>query len=228
MINWIRNHKIVSAVIMANVVAIIAIVVAFVIHNSKTATIDIRVVPSDATIKINGQTYQNYVSHNLIPGKYTAEISMDGMKSKTVELDLAKDDFYKLYTYLLDADGTFAYYETHPSEVDGLEQLGLNDETLNKFVERYNRIYSIVDALPLQLYNRTDDPATTWGVYVDQYGTSYSDDLENSEDNLASKCQTIVCLEASVSNIDNSIVYDLIREAGYNPDDYQITFEKNE
>ena len=149
---------------------------------------------------------------------------MDGMTTKTIELDLATDDFYKLYTYLLDADGTFAYYETHPSEVDALEQLGLNDTALTNFVDRYNNIYSIVNKLPLQLYNRTDDPATTWGVYVDQYGISTSDEMENTEDNLASKCPTIMCLEAYVNNTSNEVVYDLIREAGYNPDDYQITF----
>ena len=228
MINFIRNHKIISAVIAANLIAIIVIMVAFVIHNSKTATIDIRAVPTEATVKLNGQVYENYTSQNLIPGKYTAEISMEGMETKTVELDLATDDFYKLYVYLLDADGTFSYYETHPSEVDALEQLGINDAALTNFVDRYNSIYSIVDKLPLQLYNRTDDPATTWGVYVDQYGVSASDEMENTEDNLAAKCQTIVCLEAYVNNTSNEVVYDLIREAGYNPDDYQITFGKSD
>ncbi|MBR2997431.1 hypothetical protein IKF33_03320 [Candidatus Saccharibacteria bacterium] len=228
MFNFIRIHKIISAIVAANLLAIIIIAIMFIIHISKTATIDIKVVPTTATIKLNGQTYENNVSQNLIPGKYVAEISMEGMQTKTVEMDLATDDFYKLQVYLLDSNSTFNYYETHPSEVDALEQLESNDEALKKFVDRYNKIYSIVDQLPLQLYNRTDDPATTWGVYVDQYGTSTSNELENTEDNLASKCPTIVCLEAYVSNASNDIVYDLIREAGYNPDDYQITFGESE
>lgn len=224
MISWVKNHKIVSIVIAVNLLAVIIIAVAFVIHNSKTATVDIEVVPTDAVIKLNGQTYENYTSQNLLPGKYVAELSMEGMETKTIELDLTSDDFYRLHAYLLDADGTFDFYETRPSQVDALEQLGLKDEALNNFIERYNAIYSIVDKLPLQLYNRTDDPATTWGIYVEQYGVSNSDETENDEDSLAAKCQTIVCLEAYVNNASEDKVYELIREAGYNPDDYQITF----
>lgn len=228
MFNLTRNRKIIGAVIAVNLLAVIIIAIAFVIHNSKTATIDIRVVPTDAVVKLNGRAYDNYTSHNLTPGKYTAELSMDGMKTKTINIDLAADDFYKLHAYLLGEDDTFAYYETRPSQVDALEQLGLNDEALTKFIDRYNSIYGIINDLPLQLYNRTDDPATTWGVYVEQYGTSNSDEAENTEDNLASKCQTIMCLKAYVNNTSNDVVYDLIREAGYNPDDYQITFNEDE
>ncbi len=216
MVNFFRNHKVISGVILVNVIAVICLVVAIIIHNNKTATIDIVVAPNDAKILINGQSYNNYSSVDLLPGNYKAEISMDGMQTRTVDFSLGDGAFYRLYAYLLDDSGSFKYYNTRPDEVGILEtimEFNTDDRELSGYVEKFNRVYGILDVLPL--YRSGEG-----GVYIEQAGTGYDDDNNMVID--TSNCDEIVCLEVYGNN--KELANKLITEAGYNPDDYTINY----
>ena len=64
MFNFIKRHKALSLLLFLNVVAVLVAVLVIVIHNSKTATVDIKVAPIDATVELNGTKYENLQSHN--------------------------------------------------------------------------------------------------------------------------------------------------------------------
>ena len=144
MLSFVRNHKVISIVIAVNLVAVMVLVIAFIIHNSKTATIDILVAPENATIEINGKSYENYQSYDLTPGDYTAVISMEYMQTREVNFTLGEGDFYRLHTYLLSQDGSFEYYEYNHNDEQLLEKIATKDDKeAQAFIERYKQLYSI-------------------------------------------------------------------------------------
>lgn len=222
MLSFIRSHKIISGVILINVIAVAWLIAAIIIHDKKTAMIDIMVAPSDAKILINGRNYDNFSSANFLPGEYKAEISMEGMQTRTIDFTLNDNDFYRLYVYLLDNDGGFKYYDSRVEEVRKLETIAkfnADDEELNKYIEEFNRIYGILDVLPLYYGGES-------GVYIDEAGIRY--DEQSGKIIRGSKCDSIVCLEVYSENKDRDSVNNLIREAGYEPNKYTIFFGDEE
>ena len=222
MFNFIRNHKIISGVILVNVVAVICLIIAIIIYNSKTATVDILVAPNDAQILINGTKYDNNTSVNLAPGDYVAEISMGEMQSKTVNFSLDSDEFYRLYTYLLSEDGSFKYYDTHMDDeaiLGRIVEFDLDDSALVAYTTNFDHVYSIVNVLPL--YRSGTD-----GAYIDRDGISFDGDGNKIVD--TSNCEAIVCLRAYGGGQNKELINKLITDAGYNPSDYPINFGDGE
>ena len=211
MLDYIRRHKIVSAVIALNVIAILIAILFVVIHNAKTASVDIYVAPSEATIELNGKKYDNFASYNLMPGDYHVKISMDGMK--TVEYDLVLDNngFARIWKYLVDDNGGFDYYFKNPDEISILAKFS-DDENVNELIEYYNKVISIRDVLPLEYYDRSD-PDNSIGVFVEE-------DMNECDNK-------ILCLVIYGGEDNRDIALSLIKEAGYNPDDYGIRFEED-
>ena len=211
MLEVIRRHKIISAAIALNVIAILVVVLLVVVHRAKTASIDIYVAPSEATIELNGKKYDNFASYNLMPGEYHVSISMDGMKTKEYDLALENDGFARIWEYLVDDNDSLDYYLKNPDEISILTKFS-DDEEVKKVIEYYDKVVSIRDALPLEYYDRSD-PDNSVGVFV-----------EEDTDECANK---ILCLVIYGGEKNRDIALNLIREAGHNPDDYGIRFEED-
>ncbi len=210
MLELIRRHKIISAAIALNVIAILVVVLLIVVHRAKTVSIDIYVAPSDAIIELNGKKYDNFASYNLMPGEYHVSISMDGMKTKEYDLALENDGFARIWEYLVDDDGSLNYYLENPDEISILTKFS-DDEEVKKVIEYYDKVVSIRDALPLEYYDRSD-PDNSVGVFVEE-------DMNECVDK-------ILCLVIYGGEKNRDIALGLIKEAGYNPDDYGIRFEE--
>ena len=211
MLELFRRHKIISAAIALNVIAILVVVLLIVVHRTKTVSIDIYVAPSDAIIELNGKKYDNFSSYNLMPGEYHVSISMDGMKTKEYDLALENDGFARIWEYLVDDNDSLDYYLKNPDEISILTKFS-DDEEVKKVIEYYDKVVSIRDALPLEYYDRSD-PDNSVGVFV-----------EEDTDECANK---ILCLVIYGGEKNRDIALNLIREAGYNPDDYGIRFEED-
>ena len=194
MLELIRRHKIISAAIALNVIAILVVVLLIVVHRAKTVSIDIYVAPS----------------YNLMPGEYHVSISMDGMKTKEYDLALENDGFARIWEYLVDDDGSLNYYLENPDEISILTKFS-DDEEVKKVIEYYDKVVSIRDALPLEYYDRSD-PDNSVGVFVEE-------DINECIDK-------ILCLVIYGGEKNRDIALGLIKEAGYNPDDYGIRFEE--
>lgn len=210
MVNFIKEHKAISAVILANILAVIGVIIAIIYHHQQTASIDIQVTPIDATISINGKNYENLTSHNMLPGDYHVVISMDGMQEKELDFTLEKDGFYKLQAYLLDENGGFDYYLNHPGDELILSEIA-DDKKSKEFVKKYEKATSILNELPIEYDSYTPDFA-----FYTQFKIAYSD----KED-----CPKVACLDVidSTGNSEEAAIQ-LIRDKGFNPDDYEITY----
>ena len=208
MFNYFKQHKVASCLILVNIVAIAIVIAVIVVHQSKIATIDIKVAPAEARIELNGSVYDNFESYDMAPGKYHVKISMDGMRTREFDFDLEKDGFQRVWAYLVDENGSFDYYLSHPDDISILEQVA-NDEKAEAFLEKYHAIDSISEKLPLEYYDRSD-PVNPIGIYIDRdeefCGIKYN------------------CLAVFGDLRFRDIAYDVIMDAGFNPDDYEIIF----
>ena len=211
MFSFMKQHRWVAVLILLNILAVIIVVGAIIYNNLKTATVDIQVAPSEAVIELNGKTYANFESHDILPGNYHVKISMEGMQTKEFDLVLESDGFAKIRTYLLDANGGFGYYVTHPDDELLLAEVA-NDQVSKEFVEKYDKATSIIKQLPL-LY---DDYTADFSEYI-----KYEIDLDERDD-----CAKILCLKIIDSTGGNEqVAMNKIAEIGYNVDDYDIEYE---
>ena len=210
MIEFIRQHKIVAMIVVLNILAILIAVLVVVMHKATNASVDIYVLPSEATIELNGKRFDNFSSYNLMPGEYRVKISMDGMQTREYDLTLEDNGFERVWNYLLSDNGSFDYYISHPDEAPLLTKFR-SDENVKKFMEYHDKVVSIRDALPLEYYERSD-PNNQMGVFIEEDGEECSG--------------VLLCLVVYGGEQHKNIALDLIKNAGYNPDDYRIRFEE--
>ena len=209
MFDYVRRHKLLSIAIILNIIAILIVVLFVVIHKSKTAVVDIYVVPSEAVVELNGKKFDNFASHNLAPGDYHVKISMEGMQTQEYDLTLGDDEFARIWKYLVSNDRGLDYYLDNPDELLFLRKFS-DDKDAKSLVEYYDKVVSIRDVLPLEYYERFDS-ANMVGVFVEE-------DMGECENEL-------LCLVVYGGERNRDIALDLIREAGYEPDNYKIRFE---
>ena len=201
--------------VFLNIVAILVVVLVIVIHGTKTSTIDVKVAPIDAVVELNGAKYENLKSHNIAPGSYHVKISMDGMQSKEFDINAADGGLERIWTYLLDSEGGFGYYMSHPEDAVILRDVA--DDYAKDFLAEYNKLNSIQEVLPLQYSNTFEENATEvvsisvrWGV-----------DKECKE-----KAFCLIVHDYTGKNTEKAL--QLIRDAGFNPNDYELIYESGE
>ena len=210
MFNFIKQHKALSLLLFFNIVAVLLVILIIVIHNSKTATVDIMVTPYDAVVELNGARYENMRSHNIVPGDYHVKISMEGMQTKEYDFSVEKDGFVRIWNYLLDANGGFDYYLSHPDDEMMLENIiDEEDRAAKSFIAKYQIVSKVDEILPLEYYNN-DDPADPIGIFIEQ-----SKDICKDKVN---------CLSVYGGEKHQDIAFKMISDAGYSPDDFDVVF----
>ena len=212
MFNFIKRHKILSVLLFLNVVAILVAILIIVVQVSKTATVDIMVSPMAATIELNGTKYENMQSHNIAPGDYYVKISMEGMQTKEFDISLDKDEFKRIWVYLLDEGGGFEYYMNHPDDLTILEDVA--DDEAKAFVAKYREKEAAEQNLPISY---TASQANNGFGFI-----SLSIDLGNDEDCQAEAGSCIVIYDTTGGNYDMAV--NMIQENGINPEDYEIIY----
>lgn len=211
MFNFIKQHKVLASVVFLNIVAVLVVILIIVLHNAKTAVVDVYVAPSEATIEINGRRYDNLQSYDFLPGDYHAVISMDGMQTKEVDFSVGEDGFYRLWEYLLDANGGFEYYINKPGEESILAKVA-NDEASLKFVEEYETVAAIMDILPIEV----DEYTSNFEYYI-----RYSIQLDTENE-----CEKVACLVIDdYTGGNEQRALEKIRSEGFDPEDYGIKYE---
>lgn len=208
-ISFIKQHIIITISI---IIIIILAIVLIIMLNNRVATLIFRVIPSDSMITISQQIFPNNSAQTFEPGHYTAVISKDGFKTKTVDLTLEPDQTTSLNAYLLSEntlDNGFSYYKTNNTDLTALREYLLShpeDEELKAFIEKYDQARTIQTILPLSYRN------TATGAY---YSVTYSTDPK--------KCDFIYCLDFAASSIE--LLHEAFQEiidSGYDINDYRI------
>ncbi len=129
-------------------VSIVLIILIFFIFNSsgKNARIKLLIVPTQATILINGNSFSNGVI-NLKPGKYTLKASYSGFKSEQESFVLKpKQSLIVGLVLLPNSPKTANFYKLHPNQ----EQLSeaVADNLTNQFSQQSTNNEPIIKFLP--------------------------------------------------------------------------------
>ncbi len=195
------RHKGVVFGILIAVIAIAIPITLLVIDSLKTSTLLIFVTPLDATITINGKQYPNG-NYRLFPqnGQVTATISKDGYQSKEISLSLESNKTTTLYTYLVCDNGELYCYLKDTESYNLLKYLNNSDEALTSFLKKS----AIASILPIS----TGD-------------LSVSLNLEKSKDQ--------IYLDVfDLSGENKNLVYDILKQSGFDINDYYINYIYNE
>ena len=214
------RNKWVITILVLDVLAIIIVAILNFINNNKTVNIKFDVAPVDATILVNGKGYTNG-EFVMEPGAYEIQVKRDGLNSKSLTMELGAQDNVTIATFLSNGKDFDFYklkenYESFKklSEIASAEnnQTFDNDESAEEFIESFGRIISIGEILPInyELLNEED-------ISVSPY---FSIDIDDN-------CRYYnLCLLASpILNATHDDVLEFIRQNGYNPDDYDVTFK---
>ena len=207
----IRNRKIAAFVLMLIFVGLlIAGSILYVVDKQKTASLKILIAPSKAVVERNNKEYKSNGTFRLRPGSYTAKIIADGFISQEVTLDLKKDQTESLYIILNPTAENEDWYNQHQTD-SNIANI-ISDYYANLSLQDYRDKYPIVNILPI-LVVEVDKTTYDWTEYRIDYGKF-------------DKCRSDFCLKITDStggNYDKAV--NKIKEAGYNPEEYQILYE---
>ena len=169
-----------------------------------TVEIELLVAPTSATTTIDGKYYQNG-TFKIEPGEHHVHIEKEGFVAQDFSFNTLNTT--KIYTYLKQADNSYSWYQNHPEDALVLTQIG--DYQADKEASAYSARHAIVKALPI--------------VYAN-YGDNYTE--FRIDGGSFDGCDSDFCLKVTDTTGGNlDFAKSKIKEAGYNPDDYQIIYE---
>lgn len=220
---WVR------IVLVLDFLAIVAVIGVAIYNSTKTAVVTFFVTPVDATITMGGTTCENG-TYKFRPGSYDITISHPGLDSKILHLDLQNDSSTRITTFLSatgnDGQPSFDFYELRQN-YDSYQALASiassnnnqtfdHDTSAEEFIAKTEKILSFYSRLPI-----IDNIYAVPNVNTATTGISIRDALGNE------KCQTIACLLVKYFGDGyQEVVAKKIKEAGYNPSDYEIIYER--
>ena len=206
--NSFKQHPLYVLVLAIGVITIIIVII--ILMPRRNAHLAINVAPADATIVINDQQYSNGVFDNMLPGHYNVIISKPGFETKTVEIDLKSDEVVYLNEYLVQPDWNFEYYETDLESLLSLREYADSheDAKVKAFLENYDKKSVIRDILPLE--------------YKEELTGDYYK-IADMEKNYSCSRNYCIIIESS-SDIYYELALSVLRNHGYNPDDYEIVY----
>ena len=186
------------------ILTIILFVTALSIKN--TTEIELRIAPISATVLIDGKPYQNG-KFRIESGEHQLHIEKTGFNTKDYSFNT--DTTTKIFDYLTETNGGFSWYLDH--EEDAILLTSIGDYKSSLLANSYNSKNPIISALPI-IYAHYDQNYNYTEYRID--GGTFTD------------CDSDFCLkitDTTGGNLENA--KDKIREAGFNPDDYQILYE---
>ena len=220
------HNKYILIILAIDVLAILVIIGLSILRLTRVSTISLNIAPLDATISINGNTHYTNGQYDITPGTYEVKISHDGLKTKTFSVNIEPHHFVSVTTFLTDDNGGFEFYQMR-NNYDSFQKLKTiasaennittdGDTSAQEFIVKYEQILSISDVLPLKgyLYAEPSVNMSTGGFAIHE-----------GKDNQA--CEKTACLLVKYYGKDyENAVIEKIKEANYNPDDYQIVYER--
>lgn len=134
--------KLIIAAAVIFVIAVIAILIAFIINIPKTATIEVIVAPSDAKILIGDKRYKNG-THKIKPGDYSVAVTRDDFSPYASEFTIGDGETKKILVCLNELNGN-TWYDEHKED----------NETCRKAAELASEEYK-KDKLTADVYSVT-------------------------------------------------------------------------
>ena len=208
MIDFLHRHKVAFGVTCGSVI-IILILVFISIKTVFSASLDVLVVPTDATILIDGEKFENGIYENLLVGKRKVVISREGFDTMEFEIELKRDERTRIYEYL---GGNSEWYASL-TDPDTLYLIDIIKEYhgQQQLVDLRAR-YPVMESLP---------------IIFEHYYNNYTEYISYRIDGGQYKeCKQSFCLKITdFSGGNYNRALDYMREKGYNPSDYEIIYE---
>lgn len=204
------KKKLLIILVVFFVIVILSSVIFYLINRQKTASLDILIAPSSATVRLNGKKYKTNQTYQLKPGSYTVTISASEFISQEFTISLSDNQSDKLYTILNPEVGNEDWYEQHPKDLNIANII--SDYYSNLNLQEYREKYPIVNILPIQVVE-VNQTTYDWTEYRIDYGNFTG-------------CDSDFCLKITDSTGDNyNNAIEKMKSAGYNPEQYQIIYE---
>ena len=141
--------KLIIAGVVIFVIAVIAILIAWIINIPKTATIEVIVAPSDAKILIGEKRYKNG-THKIEPGNYSIAVTRDDFSPYASEFSIEEGETKKLLVCLNEIDGN-TWYDEHKEDND------ICRKAAELASEEYKKEKQTADIYSVTPYNSYDD-----------------------------------------------------------------------
>lgn len=203
------RKRIMMALICGGAVILLLVLIFLSIIMSKpTAMLDILVAPTTAKVVVDGKEYKNG-TYKFEPGEVKVVISKDGFVSQEVNLELREGETAKLYTYLLPVDGDFSWYLSHEEDMMLLNTIG--DAIAHEEGSVYAAENPIIEVLP---------------IIFAEYDANWNYTEFRIDGGKFDECNNPFCLKITDATGGNyEMALGLIREKGFNPDDFEIIYE---
>lgn len=212
---WIR------LILVIDIVAILTVIVIFIHNARKVSTIYFNVAPIDATISVNGDTHFENGQFSIAPGKYEIKISREGLETRTISVDIGASDYTSINTFLTGPDSSFDFYKERKNydsyrRLRKVASIDNDDTSLQEFVSEYDHILSVFKELPIIGFVYADP-----SINSSTAGFTIKSGLDEK------KCEKSSCLLVNYYGKGyESEVANEVKKAGYNPEDYQIVYER--
>lgn len=179
---------------------------------NRSVTLNVAVSPKSSSITINGIGYQNGDTYKIAPGEYQVEISREEFDNYTTTLVFEADSTHNLYVALKLAHGDVAdWYAKHPGEDEYLAKIDAAgyDDYINLRIKKYPILthFPVVSTYYTILVDVSDDGKTSITIRINM--------LEPDPD---------IESQARQAEIYKKQALDKIRELGFDPSKYKITY----
>lgn len=203
--NFVFRHKIVTGMMLLDVIVVVVFFVMLIVRFRENALIQVLVAPSFARVTINGKEYKSGDAYKVKPGELEIVVTGDGLETKIFNVMASPNNTTKVYAYLTGVGGDFSVYESSVTELESLERVG-QDEPAREFLRKM----SIIKVLPYHYSVFNDDTM--------EY-TKFTVDIDRID------CPEKFCMQAvNEGNSTVDLMKQKMKEKGYNLDDYEVYY----
>ena len=211
----VKNAKLITIINSVGIVFCICLIIFVVINKefSKSTYLSLQFAPSNAVLTLDNGTELHTGTYEFQPGHYSGTLTSKGFDSKNIDFDIAPRQTNSIRDYLIHSTEGLSYFEKNAANIDTLRLIP-NDSDLANFLEAYDHKASIYNKVPLS-YSWYENPTNR------AISTLTISDGKNHP-----KCNSTLCLLASMPNENPSIVDILLKENGYDINNYEVIYEK--
>ena len=223
------RKKWVRLVLIADILIIIAIIVALIIKASRVSTLNFNVTPLDATISVNGDTSYSNGAYSVSPGTYQITISHPDLETKTFTAEVEPHFVSIITTFLAGENNNYDFYKQKDNylsfqKLAEIASKGSNittdhDTSAEDFITNYYEKYDLLRTiLPINYSEYEQNPDSQTGESLKQRIGIRIGKQEN--------CETSLCIEVIMLNTKNEdLVKKLLNDKGINYKDYEIVYK---
>ena len=215
---WVRMIGAVDAIFL---VIIIAVAVSAPVNQSiHSATISFNIIPMMANISVNGSgDYKsNGEAYSLAPGHYDVTISYPNLATKTLSIDLEENSNTTITTFLTDEN--FYYYKLRDNYGAFLALAGIASANNNQTTDHDTSAEAFITKFQKDYEKYTNDLPISYSEHDEKGRLTKYIVIRADYD-----CSVTLCLKATLDEDDKHKVEDMLKEKGFNVEDYEITYK---